>query len=146
MALAQARPTRVNEVFARRHYPVAASTTIYAGSLVMLGSDGYARPAAAAAGNKGVVGVAAETVRNTGANGLFSVVVAECEALFENDGGAACVQATAGSACYASDDQTVANADGGNYPRAGFCVGIVPAAEAWAGVAQVVVRVGLAYL
>ncbi len=144
MALSAARRTRVSHTYSTHAFPVASGATIYAGSLVMLNSSGYAEPASASAGNKGCIGVAQTTVSNAGADGLLTVAVSECEALFDNDGVAAVAQSDAGSAVYASDDATIASADGGNYPAAGRVVGVEAATDALGE--QVRVCVGMLFL
>lgn len=55
-------------------FKMNASTTIEAGKMVAVDSDGYAIPAADTASTI-VVGVADETVANTGADGAKSVLV-----------------------------------------------------------------------
>ncbi|MCL6624241.1 MAG: hypothetical protein K6T17_06445 [Fimbriimonadales bacterium] len=50
-------------------YPVAADTTLYKGALVGLNSNGYAVPMNHATASLRFVGIAEETVKNTGGNG-----------------------------------------------------------------------------
>lgn len=92
----------------RQAYPVAASTTIYAGGMVCIDADGYAIPAADTAGISRVVGVAVAKVDNSaGADGDLKVVV-------EYDGAflfaTALTQAAVGRDATVSDDQTLSNA------------------------------------
>lgn len=54
--------------------PVAAATTIYAGTLVAINASGYAVPASASA-SLTVIGLAHETVTNAGSAGARSIEV-----------------------------------------------------------------------
>ncbi len=110
-------------------YKVAASTIIYAGSMVMENSAGYAVPAAAAASNKGVVGVAAETIDNSaGAAGALSVRV-RC-GIFRFVG-VDLAQSQVGSKVYASDDQTFSATQATNQPVAGRLTRYEAATDGW---------------
>ena len=100
-----------------RTLPVAAATKIYNGAIVMLDASGNANPAAAASGNNAfvVAGIAEETVDNSdGSAGDLSIrVKANCSESaygFNNSGSAACDASHVGKLAYASDDNTVANA------------------------------------
>ena len=86
-------------------YPVAASTTIYAGSLVCINTSGYAVAAANTAGYK-LVGVAREQADNSaGSNGDINVEVSRAGAFeFASTG---LTIAKVGDPVYISDDQTV---------------------------------------
>lgn len=99
-------------------FPVAASTTIYQGSLVALAA-GYAAPGATATGRI-AVGRAEETVSAVSA-GDASVRVARGVFKFANSSaGDAIAQADVGADCYIVDDQTVAKTNGtGTRSRAG---------------------------
>ncbi len=89
-------------------FGVATATTIYAGSLVAINASGYAVPASDSKALR-VVGVARKQVVNSGANGAKSVEVLQGTFLMENSAGAdAVVLADLKNACYAADDQTVA--------------------------------------
>lgn len=107
--------------------PVAASTQIYAGSIVAVNASGYAVPASATAALK-VIGRADGLADNSaGANGAINVLVGRDEAyLWENaTAGDAVVQANIFGSCYAVDDNTVAgNNGGGTRPVAGTVVAI----------------------
>lgn len=84
-------------------YPVKTASKIYKGTLVSVDSTGYAKRAAAA--DKRVVGVAYETVDNTGANGALNIRVwATGSFTFATTGA---TQANVGDAVYVTDDQTV---------------------------------------
>lgn len=100
-----------------RRIPVAASTKIYNGALVLIDSSGNAIPAASASGNNALVvaGIAEETVDNSaGSAGDLSVrVKANCSEAaygFVNSGSAAIDATHVGKLAHATDDQTVANA------------------------------------
>jgi hypothetical protein len=86
---------------------VAATTTIYAGSLVMI-DGGYAKPAATATG-KVVLGRARQTVDNSaGAAGDKTVEVERGTFKWTNaTAGDAIAQANVWADAYALDDQTV---------------------------------------
>jgi predicted RecA/RadA family phage recombinase len=95
-------------------FKVATNTTIYQGGMVALNSSGYAK--AAAAGDNIVVGVATETVANTGADGAVSIMVRRGAFWLANKGtdlvtqADIAVKAAAGlpaGPCYVEDDQTV---------------------------------------
>lgn len=93
-------------------YPVLASTTIFAGSLVVLDANGWARPGTEATGLV-AVGRAEERVDNSGgANGAARVTVRHGTFRWANSAAAdAIAQADIGSDCYVVDDQTVAKTD-----------------------------------
>lgn len=104
-------------------YPVAASTTLYAGGLVALNAAGYAVPAADTEGLI-VVGVAEKKVNNaSGAAGDLSVNV-WVDAIFEL-AASAITQAMVGDAMYVVDDQTFDDANPGNGIVAGQLVEFV---------------------
>jgi hypothetical protein len=99
--------------------PVKANTVIHKGTKVARDADGWAVPAADAAGLV-VIGLAVTDVDNTdGANGALTV---ECEricALLGNSAANAVTKAHVGKPCYVEDDQTVASAPGTNGIKAG---------------------------
>ena len=88
-------------------FPVAASTKIYAGSLVCLNTDGYAVPGVDTAAFT-CVGVAAEQVDNSaGSNGDLTITVrSPTIALFA---ASSITQAMVGTTMYVIDDQTFDN-------------------------------------
>ena|SRR5687768_14653095 len=92
--------------------PLAASTKIWAGSLVMI-DGGYLKPAAAATGKK-VVGRARATFDNSA--GSAGAVTGEVErgtfGWAIGTSGDALTQADVGATVYAIDDQTVGKTDG----------------------------------
>lgn len=84
--------------------PVAASTTIYGGSLVMANASGYAVPGADTASCK-FLGVAQERVVNAGANGAKTVSVRRTGVHYFAASGMAITNV--GDDVYLVDDQTV---------------------------------------
>lgn len=102
--------------------PVAASTLIYAGTLVAINAAGNAVPAADTAGLK-VDGVADEQVDNSaGLAGALRITVRRGVRLFANSGTNAVTVAEQDKVVYVEDDQTV-NKDGGtNHIPAGLCL------------------------
>jgi len=126
-ALTEDRNTKLTEgkIFS---YPVAASTKIYAGSLVALNSSGYAVPASDTAGLR-VVGRAEEQVDNsTGSNGDKSVQVREGIFLFAGSG---LTDADVGKNALVSDDQTISVAPTTNNIFAGVIKKVESTTEAW---------------
>jgi hypothetical protein len=90
-------------------YPVKASAQIYAGSLVMVGSDGYAKPGADTAGAK-FVGVALENVKGGTADGVVKIRVRR-KGVFDF-AASSITQAMVGDIMYLVDDQTFDDAAG----------------------------------
>ena len=88
--------------------PVKAKTTIYQGSIVAIGADGYAIPGKKAASLK-AAGRAEETVENTGSDGDAVVRVSRGVFVFDNSSTAANKVGIADvlGPCYIEDDQTV---------------------------------------
>ena len=88
--------------------PVKAKTTIYQGSIVAIGADGYAIPGKKAASLK-AAGRAEETIENTGSDGDAVVRVKRGVFVFDNSGTAANKVGIADvlGPCYIEDDQTV---------------------------------------
>lgn len=101
-------------------FPVAASTTIYAGSMVATNTSGNAVPASASSTLK-IWGRAKSQQANTGAAGALTVEVEVGAFYFTNGTGADAISsANVGQLCYASDDQTVNLTDAaGTRPAAG---------------------------
>jgi hypothetical protein len=131
-ALTQDRNTATRE---GRSYSlgVAASTKVYAGSMVAVNSSGYAVPAADTSGLK-VVGRAEEQVDNSsGANGDKSVLVREGVFKFAASG---LTVADVGKPAFISDDQTVSVSATTNNVCAGVIEQVDSATGAW-------VRMGL---
>lgn len=111
-------------------FPVAATTKIYAGSLVCVNSSGYAVPAADTSGFK-FIGVALSQVDNgTGADGAKSVRVRR-SGVFEFDA-ASITQAMVGDPMYAVDDHTFDDAAGPtNDIKVGVLVKFTAATAGW---------------
>lgn len=87
--------------------PVAAATTIYAGTLVAVNSSGFAVPAADTAGLR-VVGRSEEDVVNAGSAGDVSVLVKRGIFRFANSATAAVDPDDVGKIALVEDNQTVA--------------------------------------
>lgn len=103
-------PLRANEQFS---FPVAASTKIFAGSLVCLNASGYLTKGAVSTALK-TVGVAEAGADNSaGANGAIVAKVRRGLFKFGNSASTDLIAlANVGSACYVVDDQTVALTSG----------------------------------
>lgn len=98
--------------------PVAASTTIYKGSMVCADADGYAVPASDTSGLSNVIGIADETVDNSaGSDGDLSVVVVTGRRWILT--ASSIGQDDVGATMYVVDDETVDETDPGNGIRAG---------------------------
>lgn len=123
MASKQSRKIR-----GKSSYPVAASTTINPGMMVMLDA-GYAKEAVASATNDGVHGVATELADNSsGSAGDISVEVEEGEFLFT---ATSITAAMVGDVVYASDGTTFDETQGSNEPQAGKLMEYVSATSGW---------------
>lgn len=97
-------------------YPLAA-VAVVKGTMIMLNSAGFATTAVAAASNKGVVGVATESVDNSGGSAGDLEVVVE-EGIFTVTAvGAA--QADVLTQAFASSGTTVSGTQATNEPAAG---------------------------
>jgi hypothetical protein len=115
---------------------VAAATTIYGGTMVMINSSGYAVPAApGTAGALGaVVGRAQRQAANTTANGYgtagsLQVLIDRGAFWYNLNADSTVTIANFGASVYASDDNTVSLYDaGGTRPYAGYliCVPTTP--------------------
>jgi hypothetical protein len=132
-ALSSARVTASKNPGAIKWYKMKASTTVYAGGLVMLDSDGLALPAAASASNHGVVGVALQT-KTSAASGTYKIQVQEGWFLFAGD---TLEQADVGVLVYADDDQTIDETAAANAPLVGMLVEYVGASEGWVHVSSI---------
>ena len=109
-ALTADRNTKRLRTDQSQSYPVAASTTIYAGALVCLNASGYAVAAAATAGYQ-VVGVAKEQVDNSsGSNGDKNVEVHRTGAFEFTSSGLTI--ADEGKPCWITDDNNVTKTPG----------------------------------
>ncbi|MBF0422777.1 MAG: hypothetical protein HQL73_07275 [Magnetococcales bacterium] len=110
MALSGDRNTksRAGDLF---NYPVLTGVTIYAGALVVLDADGYAKPGLTATGLI-TVGRAEGRVVNTGASGSVTVQVQRGVYLYENSAAAdEITRSEVGDTCYIVNDETVAKTD-----------------------------------
>jgi hypothetical protein len=105
MALSAARNTPARADRLELSLPVKGSTTIYAGSLVVVAA-GYAAPGSTAE-NLIAAGRAEETVANAGADGAKAITVKRGVFKFANSGSDAVVAANVFGNCYVEDDQTV---------------------------------------
>lgn len=118
-ALAKDRNTQAKYTERTILLKVAASTKIYAGSLVSVNPAGYAIPADKTTAGQVVRGVADEYIDNSsGSNGDLSVRVSVGVFGFVNDGNAI-AQADIGKRCFVVDDQTVADETEGSDVVAG---------------------------
>ncbi|HUT49980.1 MAG TPA: capsid cement protein [Alphaproteobacteria bacterium] len=129
MALSADRNTKFAEPLLES-YPVAASTTIYAGSLVCLNSSGYAVPAADTSGYV-FVGVAREKIVNSGLDGAKRITVRR-KGCFELAYGGTAAITLVGTKVYVEDDQTVnAAASTTNDIPVGYVSQYVDASTVW---------------
>jgi len=126
-ALSASRMTKSRGVGRKVKYLMAASTTCYQGGMVCLNSAGLAIPAAAASGNKAVVGVAVKDITSAG-SGSYWVEVLEGEFNFAGD---TLEQEDVGAIVYADDDQTIDETQASNAPVAGRLIEYVGASEGW---------------
>lgn len=109
----------------RESYPVAASTTLYEGTLAFLNAAGYLDDDTASGAND-FAGVVIDYKDNAdGANGDLNGEVYK-DGIFELVG-SGFTQASVGQPVYASDNYTVTASDGGVY--IGECVGYVSATK-----------------
>lgn len=110
-ALSQARP--VVQIEGRQsNPPVKGSTTIYQGGLVVMDA-GLAVPGKTAL-SLTAVGIAQQTVVNSGADGAKKVPIERGVFKFANLATDAVVAGDIGKDCYIVDDQTVAKTSGTN--------------------------------
>lgn len=118
-------PERAGQAFS---FPVAATTKIWAGTLVALDSSGNAVPASNTSGLK-TVGRAEETIDNTGSAGDLSITVKRGVFLFANSVSLAVDPDDKGKPVYVEDDMTVAES-ASNSIVAGICIDVT-AAGVW---------------
>jgi len=120
--------------------PVAASTRIFAGSLVCADADGYAVPAADTAGLKFMGVATAQADNREGSDGDLSVVVRR-RGRYKYAYAGALDQTGLGAAAYAVDDQTVDAANGvANSVLVGAIAKVVSASECWVDVDQAAIE------
>lgn len=127
-ALSAARntPERAGDVSG---FPVAASTTVHQGGLVVLNA-GYAAPGTTATGLI-AVGRAEESATAVAAGSVSVRVKAGVFKFGNSAAGDAIAQADAGADCYIVDDQTVAKTNGTNTRSAAGKIVAVDADGVW---------------
>lgn len=140
MALARDRNTQIKAA-GRKSYPVAASTTIYKGSIVCVNTAGLAVPAADAAGYH-VVGIAYAQAVCGATAGAVSVIVES--GIYARLAATAITQAMVGTMMFVVDDQTVDDATGTNGVRVGKLVEYISATEGWVHIQDGAGAVGVA--
>lgn len=134
VALASNAIRRTRKLGKKHTLPVNGGSHIFAGAAPMVDPDGFARPAAALANNRGCWGISLEEVDNTaGADGDVSVVVQECEALFDFD---TLEQNDVGARAYADDDNTGDETQATNAPVLGIITEYVSATSGWVAMSQ----------
>lgn len=126
-ALSAARATVCKGSGRTTSYLMTDSTTIYKGGLVMVVAAGTAEPAAAAASNTGVAGVAEET-KTSGTADMWINVIDRVTCKFV---ASSIAQTGVGNVMYASDDLTFDETQGANQPVAGILVNYVSATSGW---------------
>lgn len=109
-------------------YLMKASTTIYAGGMVMIDSNGVALPAAASASNHNVVGVAQQTKTSAASGSYWINVTDRALCLFA---ATTIAQTNVGQIMYAEDDETVDETQSANEPIAGILLQYVSASSGW---------------
>lgn len=103
--------------------PVAASTTIYAGTLYAIDGSGNAVPASATTGAARAVAVA-RADNSAGSAGDVSVHGERGVFQFDNSAVTAIARADIGATCYIEDDVTVAKTAAGSAKAAGTIVDV----------------------
>ncbi len=113
-------------------FPVAASTKIYAGSLVAINSSGYLTKGAASTTLK-AAGVAQELADNSaGADGAINAKVRRGVFRFDNSAsGDLIALADIGANCYIVDDHTVAKTNGSSTRSVAGVIRSVDADGVW---------------
>lgn len=142
-ALSAERNTRrmgCNPIAELHHLPVAASTKVYKGSLVVVTLSGYAAPAGSSGNTLGAkaIGVATETVDNSsGSAGDLNVPVTKGVFCFANSSSTdALTIADVGRPCFIVDDQTVARTDNNGLREAAGVVEKVDTEGVWIAVGE----------
>ena len=125
-ALSAKRVTKSRRLGHKTKYLMKASTTIYAGGMVVCES-GLAIPAANGANNSNVCGVAVETVTRAASGDYYSEVQEGAFLL----GAASSAQANVIGTVYAKDDQTVDETAASNDPTAGRLIEFVSSTSGW---------------
>lgn len=114
------RPMKDAQNVVYSKYLMKGSSTIYHGGLVMLGTDGYAIPAADTANCK-VVGVADETVTSSSTDGAYSIRVMS-NARFKFTSSSTALSDFDAPLMYVVDDNTVDETSPANSVKAGIMV------------------------
>lgn len=104
--------------------PVAASTKIYAGTLVAVDANGYAVPASDTASLKVVGRCEALADNSAGSAGDIRVTVARGSFWYANSGTDAVDANDRFKVCYVADDQTVRETGGTNSIKAGLVLDV----------------------
>ncbi len=137
MALSAARSTKSRNKHSKRRLPMGVDV-IYAGGMVMMNAAGYLMPAAAESANGGVIGVATETVDNSGGSaGDKRCEIEEGTFLF------VATSISVGdnlAIMYASDDLTFDETQGSNEPIVGILVEFLSATSGWVEIGVAVGR------
>lgn len=129
--------TRIGDT---RSEPLAATVKVLAGGILMRNAAGFATKGATATGGVGI-GIATETVDNTGAAGAASVPCRFGIFGFANSAaGDAIAQADVGRVCFIVDDQTVAKTNGGGTRSAAGVVDGIEAGRVWVRFDEAVTR------
>lgn len=113
---------------ALKRYKLAASTTIFKGTMVCLNSSGLAIPAAAASGNQPVAGVALEGAKSAATGDTYVTLMSGRAFKFAGD---TLQQNDVGKVVYADDDQTIDETQATNAPLAGILVEYESASLGW---------------
>ena len=123
------RPTLISS------YKMAASTTIYKGALVAVNASGYAVPMAHGTANLKFLGIAEETVTNSGANGAASLRVSKAGSAVYADSQSATI-ADIGKEIYALTDNEVQAVTTGltNQYKVGTLIGLETTSFGAAGI------------
>lgn len=140
-ALSAAKPRSTKGDGVTKSFPMNGGSKVYAGSIVMLDAQKYARPAAALASNGGCVGIALKTVDNTsGSDGDVEVPV--WSGLVELPA-TSIAQSAVGTKVYASDDDTVDETQGSNEPLVGVLEEVVSSTKGWVRVGPLQITAAL---
>ena len=109
--------------------PVNGGSTIYAGAIVMLDAERYARPAGSLSSNGGCIGIAMDKADNAaGSDGAIEVRVWSGLVLLP---AASIAQSAVGGTVYAQDDNQIDETQGTNEPAAGVLEEVVSSTSGW---------------